>query len=80
VDEDVNVHNLADVWWALATRSSVDKGVVLIGGVPGFPRADKSGFHRGKLGLDATVPLGMRSEFERKKIPGEEKVKLRDYL
>jgi 2,5-furandicarboxylate decarboxylase 1 len=74
VDEDVNIHDLEDVWWAIATRSRADKGTFSIPDALGFPRKDKWQIHRGKLGLDATVPLELKKEFERKKIPGENEV------
>ncbi len=80
VDEDVNVHSLDDVWWALATRSQPEKGLVLVGDSLGFPRKDKSAIHRGKLGMDATKPLEMKKEFERKKIQGEDSINLSSYL
>lgn len=78
VDEDVNVHDLGDVWWALGTRSQPEKGLLTVSDALGFPRKDKSAIHRGKLGMDATVPLDMKKEFERKKIPGEDKFNLPD--
>lgn len=80
VDDDVDIHDLGDVWWALGTRSQPEKGTLSISDALGFPRKDKSAIHRGKLGLDATKPMEMRSEFERKKIPGEEDIDLSDYL
>ena len=78
VDEDVDVHDLDDVWWALGTRSQPEKGLFMVSDALGFPRKDKSAIHRGKLGMDATVPLDMKKEFERKKIPSEGKVNLPD--
>ena len=80
VDDDVDVLDLADVWWALGTRSQPEKGVLSVSDALGFPRKDKSAIHRGKMGIDATVPLEMKKEFERKKIPGEEGVDLSDYV
>ncbi len=80
VDDDVNVQDLADVWWALATRSDPDRGLVHISEAMGFPRKDKLEIHRGKLGVDATVPMARREEFQRKKIPESEKVVLENYL
>ncbi len=74
VDDDVDIHELDDVWWAIATRSQPDKGVIMIPDALGFPRKDKWQIHRGKLGLDATVPLELKKQFERKKIPREDEV------
>jgi hypothetical protein len=43
-------------------------------GLSGFPRGDKVQIHRGKIGIDATVPLEMKKQFERKKIPKESNI------
>ncbi len=80
VDEDVDVHNLSDVWWALATRSQPDKALFTIEGALGFPRKDKWQIHRGKVGIDATVPLELKKEFVRKKIPDEDGIDLSKFL
>jgi 2,5-furandicarboxylate decarboxylase 1 len=80
VDEDVDVHDLADVWWALGTRSQPEKALVQVADALGFPRKDKWQIHRGKLGIDATVPMGLAAEFERKRIPGEDELDLSMYL
>ncbi len=79
VDEDVNVHDLADVWWALGTRSQPDKALLTVPDALGFPRRDKVQIHRGKIGIDATVPLGIKKQFERKKIPNESDIDLSRY-
>ena len=79
VDGDVDVHDLADVWWALGTRSQPEKGVVEVAEAMGFPRKDKWQIHRGKLGIDATIPMGLATEFERKRIPGEDVIDLSKY-
>ena len=79
VDDDVNVQDLSDVWWAMATRSQADKSVFTIPEALGFPRKDKWHMHRGKVGIDATVPLELKPEFERKQIPGQDKVSLSKY-
>jgi 2,5-furandicarboxylate decarboxylase 1 len=80
VDDDVDARNLKDVWWALATRSQASSAVLSIPDMPGFPRRDKWQIHMGKVGIDATVPVDRRKEFERKKIPGEDHIQLADYL
>jgi len=79
VNEDVNVHDLADVWWALGTRSQPEKALVQVAGALGFPRADKWQIHQGKLGIDATYPTELAAEFERKRIPGEDEFDLSAY-
>ena len=79
VDEDVNIHDFSDVWWAVMTRCRVDRDLTLIPEVPGFHR-DPSGMFRGRLGIDATRPFGREGEFERKRIKGAGCVNIRDYL
>jgi 2,5-furandicarboxylate decarboxylase 1 len=80
VDPDVDIHNLEDVWWAIGTRSIPEKGLFQIQDAMGFPRTDVSAIHRGKVGLDATVPIELRKEFERKRIPNENEINLSKYL
>ena len=79
VDHDVDVFDINDVWWAMATRSRPDKGLLLIDNALGFPR-DPFNIHQSKLGIDATAPLNQWSEFERKSVPGAETISLEDYL
>lgn len=63
VDHDVDVYDPADVWWAMATRSSVARGLLRVD-TPGLGR-DKHKLHQSKLGIDATAPLDCWDEFER---------------
>jgi UbiD family decarboxylase len=79
VDHDVNVFDLADVWWVMATRSRPDKGLLLVEEAMGFPR-DPFHIHHSKLGIDATAPLDQWDEFERKKVPGEAAIRIEDYI
>jgi len=79
VDHDVNVFDLNDVWWAMATRSRPETGLLLIGNALGFPR-DPFQIHQSKLGIDATAPLNQWEEFERKVVPGLDAIRLDDYL
>jgi 2,5-furandicarboxylate decarboxylase 1 len=79
VDQDVNVFDVNDVWWAMATRSRPDKGLFLIPHAFGFPR-DPFEIHQSKLGIDATAPLNQWEEFERKTVPGADLIRLEDYL
>ena len=55
VDEDVNVNDFADVYWACMMRASAQNDVLLIPNVPGFYR-DPEKDHWGRLGIDATKP------------------------
>jgi 2,5-furandicarboxylate decarboxylase 1 len=79
VDHDVNVFDMNDVWWAMATRSRPDQGLLLIHHALGFPR-DPFKIHQSKLGIDATAPLNQWQEFERKVVPGSAPIRLEDYL
>jgi len=79
VDEDVDIDDFNDVWWAFLTRGSVDHRALILSEVPGFYRDPKKD-HWGRLAIDATVPFGRKEEFLRKRIPGAERVRLADYL
>jgi 2,5-furandicarboxylate decarboxylase 1 len=79
VDHDVNVFDVNDVWWAMATRNRPDTGLLLLENAPGFPR-DPFQIHQSKLGIDATAPLNQWEEFERKVVPGLDEIRLEDYF
>jgi 2,5-furandicarboxylate decarboxylase 1 len=79
VDHDVDVFDVNEVWWAIATRSRPETGLLLIKSALGFPR-DPFHLHQSKLGIDATAPLDQWDQFERKKVPGANSVRLEDYL
>jgi 4-hydroxybenzoate decarboxylase len=79
VDEDVNIHDLHDVWWAFLTRGRVDTRTHVIPDVPGFYR-DPHRDHWGRLIIDATKPFGREAEFARARIPGEDAIDLAAYL
>jgi UbiD family decarboxylase len=79
VDHDVNVDDLEDVWWAVTTRSNPADAITVIDRSGGFPR-DPLGVHASKALIDATIPLGEWTEFERKVPPGAATVRLEDFL
>ena len=79
VDDDVDVHDLDDVWWAFLTRGRADTRVTVIPDVPGFYR-DPQRDHWGRLLIDATKPQDRAGEFERRRIPGEGRIRLADYF
>lgn len=78
VDEDVDVLNVNEVWWAICTRSRLASGLLHIKDSVGFPR-DPFGLHTAKLGIDATIPLGTWEEHERKRPPNHGALNLEDY-
>lgn len=79
VDDDVDINDFDDVWWAYLTRGRADHRAMVIPEVPGFYR-DEFHDHWGRLAIDATVPFGRRDEFRRKRIPGAADIRLADYL
>jgi UbiD family decarboxylase len=75
VDEDVDIHDPADVEWAIATRFQAATGLVVLSDQPGSS-LDPSAHHApgqktrtGKMGLDATIPW--RAPDGRVRIPEE---------
>ncbi|WP_404407811.1 UbiD family decarboxylase [Jeotgalibacillus malaysiensis] len=72
VDEDVDIYNLEEVEWAIATRFQAEKDLVVINGALGSkldPSTDNG--VGSKLGFDCTVPLNSEPmEFEKIQIPG----------
>jgi UbiD family decarboxylase len=80
VDDDINIYNTDEVEWAIATRFQADKNMILKEKQVGSS-LDKSANletrETSKLGIDATKPLDKKKEdFEKPKIPGEDKIKL----
>jgi 4-hydroxybenzoate decarboxylase len=79
VDEDVDIYNLDDVWWAYLTRGRADTRAMILQDIPGFYR-DPQKDHWGRLAIDATKPFHRQAEFERKRIPGSATLDLQKYL
>ncbi len=82
VDDDVDVFNLADVMWAVATRVRAEKDIVFIPGAKGAildPTSDPDDFTLTKMGIDATKPLG-RDFAERLTISDEQRARARAIL
>jgi 2,5-furandicarboxylate decarboxylase 1 len=78
VDTDVDVHDPAEVEWAVATRFQADRDLVVVPGAQGSkldPSTD--GGVGAKMGLDATVPLAAdEMTFTRIRVPGEAEIDL----
>jgi UbiD family decarboxylase len=79
VDDDVDINDFDDVWWAYLTRGRADTRALVIPDMPGFYRDPHKDFF-GRLGIDATVPFGRKAEFLRKRIPGADTLNLADYF
>ena len=72
VDHDIDIHDLQEIDWAIATRFQAHKDLLVIEGVMGskLDPSAKNGI-TSKMGLDATAPLGsLGKEFRTIKIPG----------
>ncbi len=79
VDPDVDIYDPSDVIWAMTTRCRPGRDTFTIPDVPSFAR-DPHQVHWGRLGIDATAPLEWPAEFERKKVPGADRIRFEDYL
>ena len=80
VDDDVNPFDAADVLWAIQTRCTPETGIYVIPRIPSYTREDIREIHRGKIGIDATVPLDKKELFARRLFPGEDRIRLEDYV
>ncbi|MDY6973465.1 MAG: UbiD family decarboxylase, partial [Thermodesulfobacteriota bacterium] len=82
VDEDVNVYNLGEVIWAVATRTRPLEDVVIKGDLPGLMidpttqvvELSSDRLHTmlpktSKVGIDATKPLKELEGFEKVDVP-----------
>ena len=78
VDEDVDIHDPAEVEWAVATRFQADRDLVIVPESQGskLDPSTRNGVGA-KMGLDATKPLAAGDMvFRRIRVPGEDKVDL----
>lgn len=73
VDSDIDVFNISDVEWAIATRFQASEDLLVIENVRGSTLDSSANQETGlttKMGIDATRPLSKSKEkFERAKIP-----------
>ncbi|MFZ1948510.1 MAG: UbiD family decarboxylase [Pseudolabrys sp.] len=78
VDEDVDIHDPAEVEWAVATRFQADKDLVIVSDSQGskLDPSTRNGVGA-KMGMDATKPLDAdEMKFKRIRVPGEDRVDL----
>ncbi|MEM3788860.1 MAG: UbiD family decarboxylase [Candidatus Bathyarchaeia archaeon] len=78
VDSDIDVFNMADVEWAIATRFQAAEDLIIIENARGSTLDSSANQETGltsKMGLDATKPLTKPKEkFERARIPASKRV------
>jgi len=82
VDDDVDVFDLHDVMWAVATRVRAEKDIFFIPGAKAAildPTSDPENFTVTKMGVDATRPAG-RDFAERLVISEEQRARARSIL
>src|SRR5690242_16715779 len=82
VDDDVDIFDLNDVMWAVATRVRAEKDIFFIPGAKAAildPTSDPENFTVTKMGIDATRPSG-RDFAERLVISDEQRSKARKIL
>ena len=66
VDDDVDIFDPKDVFWAMVTRVQADKDIFIVPDAFSYPldRTSRNGV-TAKIGIDATKPLDRKDEFER---------------
>ena len=82
VDEDVDIHDPAEVEWAVATRFQADRDLVIVPQSQGskLDPSNRDGVGA-KMGLDATKPLNApEMTFKRIHVPGEEEIDVAEIL
>jgi 2,5-furandicarboxylate decarboxylase 1 len=82
VDEDIDIFDMEQVEWAIATRFQGDRDLLIIPKTQSsLLDPSSSGGIGTKLGIDATVPLGsLQKEFKPIYIPGYKEINLEEYL
>lgn len=82
VDEDIDIFDMEQVEWAIATRFQGDRDLLIIPQIQtSLLDPSSAGGIGTKLGIDATAPVGsLQESFKPIAIPGYEKVNWEDYL
>lgn len=82
VDDDVNIYDMREVQWALATRFQADRDMLLHTGLTGYVIDPSVGADEitAKLGLDATKKGADLSRFEKITVPSESIARARKAL
>src|SRR6202040_1021199 len=82
VDDDVDIFNISDVMWAVATRVRAEKDIIFVPGSKSAildPTSDPETFTLTKMGIDATRPTG-RDFAQRLTISEEQRARARSLL
>jgi len=81
VDDDVNIYDLREVQWALATRFQADRDVLILTGLQGYSidPSVRDGM-TAKLGFDATKKGEDSNVFEKINVPPGSMVRAREAL
>jgi 2,5-furandicarboxylate decarboxylase 1 len=84
VDTDININNLQQVMWAIATRFQASRDLFIIPRVRGSsldPSAAQVGV-TDKMGIDATAKPSLDEFAPKNKIPADvmARIKLEDYI
>jgi 3-polyprenyl-4-hydroxybenzoate decarboxylase len=82
VDEDVDIYDMNDVMWAIATRVRAEKDIMLMPNCKASildPSSDGETFTVTKMGIDATKPQG-KDFAERLLISDEQRERVRKIL
>ena len=83
VNKDVNIYDMEDVFWAIATRVDFDRDVIRVPDTFGFPLDEMKKTRDApisRVGIDATVDPLEKKRFERARPMGYEEINLKNYL
>ncbi|MFQ5921092.1 MAG: UbiD family decarboxylase domain-containing protein, partial [Nitrososphaerales archaeon] len=84
VDDDIDPTDPKGVEYAVATRFQADRNLIVVPNAKGSsldPSSDQENLLTTKVGIDATATLlKPREKFEIADIPGDDKIRLEDYL
>ena len=84
LDEDIDIEDPNAVEWAIATRTQMDRDLSLRPGQLGSsldPSADQVTRKTCKVGVDATIPVGVSKDgFLKSKIPMRDELRVEEYL
>jgi len=82
VDDDIDVHKMDDVQWAIWNRAATASKFLVIPDVESWEleRAAKDGQLSARIGIDATMDLEDVDKLVRPTTPGASDIRLEDYI